>query len=179
MNLIKNNLKIKVARRTLIGLYKKHIVDWKINNPTDIHIIKQHMPLDFIENFLELYQMDYGWDGSNELPIDKTVLFWSLRLVVDLFRKKLLQGFATSWPEMCPGFRGDIGIEYSSEYCDLIIDIKSSDKDDVYGYCVSSEPNSLLSVICLGVLRDDNKKIKRFIDIDPNNLNNYTLPFVV
>ncbi len=120
--------------------------------------------LEFVDEFLELYHLEDGWDGSNEIAPNKEILDKAFNLVTNLARQSLSAGYRIEWPELIPGFRGEVSIEYTNGNNELIID-------------VSPIPR-IVTIRCLLVIRDNSGRTVKTNRINFNTLDEVFLRFL-
>lgn len=118
--------------------------------------IQHQLSLEFVDEFLELYHLKDGWDGSNEIAPNKEILDKAFILITNLARQSLSAGYRIEWPELIPGFRGEVSIEYTNGNNELIID-------------VSPIPR-IVTIRCLLVIRDNSGRTVKINRINFNTL---------
>ena len=80
-------------------------------------------PEEFWQELKDLEDLEDGWDGGTELAIPDTTLYKSLSLIYEVANYCKTIGKAPVFPEMAPGFIGDVGLEYFKPEKQICIEI--------------------------------------------------------
>jgi len=117
---------------------------------SQVNWIAPEVPTDFCEQYLELFDLRHGWDGGDEDPPSSEVLTRTLRIALDIAVYVKNQGHELSFPELAPGFKGEVGLEY----------VKSNK-----GLCIEISPGpDGVAIMIMKVLKNERGKV---IEISP------------
>jgi hypothetical protein len=89
------------------------------------HVLQE----DFYHQYLELFDLKQGWDGQDEEPPSVEVLSEVFRVVQEIARYSYREIRKSRYPELAPGFRGEVGLEYSGPDKELCIEIEPGHDD--------------------------------------------------
>jgi hypothetical protein len=83
----------------------------------------------FLQEYEELRRLGYGWDGGDEVPPSEVIFSEALRIVNDVSVCCGILGKAPIFPEMAPGFRGELGLTYFKTNKELCIEVSSAPQE--------------------------------------------------
>lgn len=102
-------------------------------------------PGGFSREYGELQHLEYGWDGGDEIPPSEAICSEVLSIVNDVSLYCSLLGRDRIFPELSPGFRGEVGLQYFKDNKELCIEVSP----------VPEEP----TIIIIAVEKDDHGSI--------------------
>jgi hypothetical protein len=102
--------------------------------------ISSFIPPEVASEFQELCALKDGWDEGNEIAPKKPVLDTVFNLIVDLAEQSIKEGYSSVWPQLGPGFRGEVGIEYVQGNQELCIEVSPTPRiPTTWGFVVTMD----------------------------------------
>jgi len=115
------------------------------------------LPEFFWAQYFELFDLKHGWDGQDEEPPTAEVLSEVFRIAQEIAKYSYKVTHESRWPELAPGFRGEVGLEYFSEEKELCVEVEPADDRPPI-------------VRILQVCKDEHGRIIDMVNLEPHNL---------
>ncbi|MBM4327553.1 MAG: hypothetical protein FJ118_10365 [Deltaproteobacteria bacterium] len=123
------------------------------------------LPESFFRQYLELFDLNQGWDGQDEEPPTAEVLSEVFRVAQEVAKYSYRVSHSSLYPELAPGFRGEVGLEYYRPEKELCIEIEPAG---------DNQP----MIRILRVSKDDHGKIVDMGKVESHELHNALAWFV-
>lgn len=121
--------------------------------------------ISFVRELEDLGNLQEGWDGANELPPSKAILSEVLRIACRIATESSDIGLGAMFPDLAPGFKGEVGMEYWSESKELCIEISPIPRPPtVRLLMVSKDSDGKIAQIVHGDPRDLSRAVRWFLE---------------